>query len=43
MPAYKEKKPEAGRTKKYLQAQETKEAPCYEEVPNGEELKGLVA
>jgi hypothetical protein len=39
IPAYKENKHEAGRTKKFLQAQETKEAPCYEEVHSGEEIK----
>jgi hypothetical protein len=33
-------KHEAGRTKKLAQAQETKEAPCYEEVHSGEEIKG---
>jgi hypothetical protein len=37
---HKENKHEAGRTKKLAQAQETKEAPCYEEVHGGEEIKG---
>jgi hypothetical protein len=40
IPAHKENKHEAGRTKKLAQAQETKEAPCYEEVHGGEEIKG---
>jgi hypothetical protein len=40
IPAHKENKDEAGRTKKLAQAQETKEAPCYEEVRSGEEIKG---
>jgi hypothetical protein len=31
---------EAGRTKKLAEAQEKKEAPCYEEVHSGEEIKG---
>jgi hypothetical protein len=39
-PAHKENKHEAGRTKKLAEAQEKKEAPCYEEVPSGEEIKG---
>ena len=43
IPAHKENKYEAGRTKKFVQAQATKEAPCYEEVPSGEEIKGVVA
>ena len=29
--------------KKLASAQETKEAPCYEEVHSGEEIKGVVA
>jgi hypothetical protein len=40
IPAHKENKHEAGRTKKFAQAQEKKEAPCYEEVHSGEEIKG---
>jgi hypothetical protein len=40
IPAHKENKHEAGRTKKLAEAQETKEAPCYEEVHSGEEIKG---
>jgi hypothetical protein len=36
----KENKHEAGRTKKFAQAQETKETPCYEEVHGGQEIKG---
>ena len=40
IPAHKENKHEAGCTKKFAQAQETKEAPCYEEVRGGEEIKG---
>jgi hypothetical protein len=39
-PAHKENKHEAGRTKKLAPAQETKEAPCYEEVYSGKEIKG---
>ena len=38
-PAHKENKHEAGRAKKFAQAQETKEAPCYEKVCCGEEIK----
>ena len=30
---------EAGRTKKLPEAQASKEAPCYEEVHGGEEIK----
>jgi hypothetical protein len=37
-PAHKENKHEAGRTKKLPEAQESKEAPCYEEVHSGEEI-----
>jgi hypothetical protein len=40
IPAHKENEHEAGCTKKFAQAQETKEAPCYEEVRGGEEIKG---
>jgi len=40
IPAHKENKDEAGRTKKLAEAQETKEAPFYEEVHSGEEIKG---
>jgi hypothetical protein len=40
IPAHKENKHEAGRTKKFAQAQETKETPCYEEVHGGQEIKG---
>ena len=40
IPAHKENKHEAGRTKKLAQAQETKEAPCYAEVHSGEKIKG---
>jgi hypothetical protein len=40
IPAHKENKHETGRTKKLASAQETKEAPCYEEVHSGEEIKG---
>jgi len=40
IPAHKENKHEAGRTKKLASAQETKEAPCNEEVHGGEEIKG---
>jgi hypothetical protein len=36
----KENKHEAGRTKKFAQAQKTKEAPCLEKVRSGEEIKG---
>jgi hypothetical protein len=39
-PAHKENKHEAGRTKKLASAQETKKAPCNEEVYGGEEIKG---
>jgi len=39
IPAHKENKHEAGRTKKLAEAQETKEAPCYEEIHNREEIK----
>jgi hypothetical protein len=39
-PAHKENKHEAGRTKKLASAQETKKAPCNEEVHGGEEIKG---
>jgi hypothetical protein len=39
IPAHKENKHEAGRTKKLADAQETKEAPCYEDVHSGEEIK----
>jgi hypothetical protein len=42
MPAHKEKKHEAGRAKKYAEAQVSKEAPCYEEVHSGEEIKGVI-
>ena len=37
---HKENKHETGCTKKLASAQETKEAPCYEEVHSGEEIKG---
>jgi hypothetical protein len=40
IPAHKENKHEAGRTKESAEAQETKKAPCYEEVHNGEEIQG---
>src|SRR5215831_4926419 len=40
-PAHKENRHEAGRTKKLASAQETKEAPCNEEVHGGEEIKGV--
>jgi hypothetical protein len=40
IPAHKENKHEAGRTKKFPQAQETKAATCYEEVHGREEIKG---
>jgi hypothetical protein len=40
IPAHKENKHEAGRTKKFTEAQESKAAPCYEKVPSGEEIKG---
>lgn len=40
IPAHKENKHEAGRTKESAEAQETKKAPCYEEVHSGEEIKG---
>jgi len=40
IPAHKENKDEAGCTKKFAQAQETKEAPCFEKVHSGEEIKG---
>jgi hypothetical protein len=39
IPAHKEIKHEAGCTKKFAQAQETKEAPCFEKVHSGEEIK----
>jgi hypothetical protein len=39
MPEHKENNHEAGRTKKFAQAQETKEAPCYEEVHGGQEIQ----
>jgi hypothetical protein len=39
-PGAKENKHEAGRTKKLAPAQETKEAPCNEEIHGGEEIKG---
>jgi hypothetical protein len=40
IPAHKENKHEAGRTKKFAQAQATKEAPGFEKVHSGEEIKG---
>jgi hypothetical protein len=40
MPAHKENKHEAGCTKKFAQAQETKEAPCFKKVRSREEIKG---
>jgi len=40
VPVHKENKHETGRTKKFAQAQETKEAPCFEKVQSGEEIKG---
>jgi hypothetical protein len=40
IPAHKENKHEARRTKKLAQAQETKEAPCYEEVHREKKSKG---
>jgi hypothetical protein len=40
MPAHKENNHEAGRTKKFPEAQESKEAPCYEEVHCGEKIEG---
>jgi hypothetical protein len=40
IPAPKENNHEAGRTKKLPEAQESKEAPYYEEVHRGEEIKG---
>jgi hypothetical protein len=39
IPARKENSHEAGCTKKFAAAQETKEAPCLEKVPSGEEIK----
>jgi len=39
IPAHKENKHEAGRSKKFPQAQEAKEAPCYEKVRGGEKIK----
>jgi hypothetical protein len=42
IPAHKENKHEAGRAKKYAEAQVSKEAPCYEEVHSGEEIKGVI-
>jgi hypothetical protein len=39
VPVHKENKHETGRTKKFAQAQETKEAPCFEKVQSGEEIK----
>jgi hypothetical protein len=38
--AHKENKHEAGCTKKFAKAQETKEAPCFEKVHSREEIKG---
>jgi hypothetical protein len=43
MPAGKENKHEAGCTKKFAQAQETKEASRHEAAPSGQEIKGVVA
>jgi hypothetical protein len=40
MPAHKENKHEARRKKKSAQAQKKREAPGYEEVLSGEEIKG---
>jgi hypothetical protein len=40
IPAHKENNHEAGRTKKFAQAQAKREAPCYEEVRSEEEIKG---
>jgi hypothetical protein len=40
IPAHKENKHERRCTKKSAAAQETKEAPCNEEVHGGEEIKG---
>jgi hypothetical protein len=37
---HKENKHEAGCTKKFAEAQETKEAPCFEKVHSGEGIKG---
>ena len=39
IPAHKENNHEAGRTKKFQEAQESKEAPGYEEIHSGEEIK----
>jgi hypothetical protein len=39
IPAHKENRHERGRTKEFAPARETKEAPCYEEVHGGEEIK----
>jgi hypothetical protein len=43
IPTHKENKHEAGRTKKFTEAQESKAAPYYEKVPSGEEIKGVTA
>lgn len=39
IPVHKENKHEAGCTKKFAEAQETKAAPCFEKVRSGEEIK----
>jgi hypothetical protein len=39
IPALKENKHEAGRTKKLAETQKKYEAPCYEEGHSGEEIK----
>jgi hypothetical protein len=43
IPVHKENKHEAGCTKKFAEAQETKAAPCFEKVRSGEEIKRIVA
>jgi hypothetical protein len=39
IPAHKENKHEAGCTKKFAEAQETEEAPCFEKGRSGEEIQ----
>jgi len=39
----KENNHEAGRTKKFPEAQESKETPCHEEVHSGEKSKRVIA
>jgi hypothetical protein len=42
IPGKRRNKHETGRTKKFAEAQASKEAPCYEEIPSGEEIKSVI-